>query len=214
MSQSTVSWIERGRGDSSSLGTISAIAGALDADVSVWIRWRGGDLDRLLDVRHAALGEKVGRAMAEHGWSVAPEVTFSVFGERGSIDLLASHPDAGAIAVIELKTEIASIEEMLRRHDVKCRLAAEIALSRFGHPVRCVGKILLVADSRTNRRRVEQHSTLFGRVDPERTVAVRRWLRRPDGPIAGLAFLPVNDQAGTRQRVRAGSTLNGARRRQ
>jgi hypothetical protein len=55
-----------------------------------------------------------------------------VFGERGSIDLLAWHESSRTLLVIELKTELTSVEETLRRHDSKVRLAPGIARERFG----------------------------------------------------------------------------------
>jgi hypothetical protein len=70
-------------------------------------RWRGGDLDRLVNARHAALHEAVGRTLSEvAGREYAPEVSFSVYGERGIIDILAWHGASRALLVIELKTEI------------------------------------------------------------------------------------------------------------
>ena len=48
-------------------------------------------------------------------WILAPEVSYSIFGERGVIDILAWHPTRRALLVIELKSELTSIEETLRR---------------------------------------------------------------------------------------------------
>ncbi|HVH18470.1 MAG TPA: helix-hairpin-helix domain-containing protein, partial [Myxococcota bacterium] len=45
------------------------------------------DGDRLLDERHAAMVEAVMRRLVALGWKVRAEVTFSSFGERGSIDV-------------------------------------------------------------------------------------------------------------------------------
>ena len=59
------------------------------------------------------------------GWLTAAEVTYSGYGERGSIDLLAFHPATRTLLVVEVKTEIASVEETLRRHDAKVRLAPD-----------------------------------------------------------------------------------------
>jgi hypothetical protein len=40
-------------------------------------------------------------------------VTFSIYGERGSIDLLAWHSETRTLLVVELKSELTSIEETL-----------------------------------------------------------------------------------------------------
>ena len=106
-------------------------AGARDQP-DVGMRWRGGDIDRVADEGHAALVGRVASMLEGLGWQVGPEVSFSVFGERGSIDLLAWHPTARILLVIEVKTSLNSVEEMLRRQDVKVRLAAGIANERFG----------------------------------------------------------------------------------
>ena len=59
----------------------------------------------MLAARHAALAEAVVADLVARGWAVRPEVTFSSWGERGSIDLLAYHP-ALRLLVIDLKTEL------------------------------------------------------------------------------------------------------------
>jgi hypothetical protein len=61
------------------------------------------------------------------GWTTAVEVTFNHYGDRGSIDVLAVHPVARIALVVEVKTEITSAEETLRRLDVKVRLGAGLA---------------------------------------------------------------------------------------
>jgi hypothetical protein len=153
------------------------------------VRWRGGNMDRLTDAAHARLGDEVVGMLKADGWTVVPEVSFSVFGERGSIDLLARHPDTRTLLVIELKSEIASIEETFRRDDVKVRLARQIALERFGWKATVVGRLLVLPEARAIRRQVETKARLFGSVYPARNVEVRRWLRAPAGPLSGLMFV-------------------------
>ena len=53
--------------------------------------FRGADLDRLLDEGHAALVGAVASRLASLGWEVRPEVSFAVYAERGSIDLVEWH---------------------------------------------------------------------------------------------------------------------------
>ena len=95
VSQSTISWLERGHAGGTSVDTLHSIARALDADVGLWLRWRGGDLDRLLDQGHAALGVATSALLRHGGWEVAPEVTYSVFAGRVLI-----RPDLTGIAVL------------------------------------------------------------------------------------------------------------------
>lgn len=75
---------------------------------------------------------------------------------------------------------------------------------RFGWEPRTVGRILVVPEDRTIRRVVERHSATFAASYPARNREVRRWLREPAGPIAGLWFVTVkHPRAGSR---RAGGT--------
>src|SRR3972149_10259889 len=89
LSQGEISLIETGRVARTSLRTLRRVFGALDADVVITIRWRGGIIDRLLDERHAELVGAVATTLARFGWEIDPEVSYSIYGERGSIDLVA-----------------------------------------------------------------------------------------------------------------------------
>jgi transcriptional regulator with XRE-family HTH domain len=58
-SQDSVSRIERGHLADMPLRRVRAIARALDAETVVALRWRGGDLDRLMDEGHAVIVGRV-----------------------------------------------------------------------------------------------------------------------------------------------------------
>ena len=51
--QTTVSLLERGHLQHVSVPALLSVAAALDARLDISIRWRAGDLDRLLDAGHA-----------------------------------------------------------------------------------------------------------------------------------------------------------------
>jgi len=211
LTQSTISLVERGRVDGLSIRAIRRVFRAVDADVTVLVRWRGGDLDRLLDERHARLGDALCSWMVERDWEVRPEVSFSIYGERGSIDVFSWHSATQSLLVVELKTELASVEEALRRHDVKVRLGARIAAERFGWRARSVGRLLVLADDRTSRRRVARHEGILGRAYPVRSAEVRRWVGRPTGPMSGLLFLPISDHPCAGRFVDTGKRVRGPR---
>jgi transcriptional regulator with XRE-family HTH domain len=208
LSQGEISLFERGRIDGMPIRTMRQILRGLDAELVLVVRWRGGDLDRLLDAVHASLGDVFARLLAADLWEAAPEVSYSIFGERGSIDLLAWHAESSSLLVVEIKSEIATVEGTLRKHDEKVRLAARIAKERFGWDAVVVARLLVLPEHRTIRRQIEDKAGLFGRVYPARNVAVRRWLRAPAGPMSGILFLPDTNQArgvrvrSTRKRVR------------
>jgi hypothetical protein len=190
VSQSIVSRIERGHLGSMPFDTVRRVAAALDIRVDVVGRWRGGDLDRLLNARHSALSDSVIRTLRQPGWVVAPEVSFSIFGERGVVDVLAWHSERGILLVIELKTEIVDLNELIGTFDRKVRLAARIARDHGWALASgtAISAWVIVSDSRTNRRRVQVHAAMLRAAYPIDGRGVRRWLARPLGSIRCLSF--------------------------
>jgi hypothetical protein len=126
------------------------------------------------------------------------------------------------LLVVEVKSVVPDVQATFVALDRKTRLATEIARGRGWRPSR-LGRLLLVREDRTARRRVTAHASTFAGAFPVRGWAVRRWLRDPacGGPVdrlagrstaaggratfSGLLFLPGAPQAGTRQRVAARS---------
>ncbi len=202
VSQQLISKIERGRLASVSTAVLRRIFAAVEADVVTVVKWRAGELDRLLDEGHAELVGRIVVLLRRRGWAVLTEVTFSEFGERGSIDVLAWHPATRTLLVIEVKTEIASAEEMLRRHDVKVRLGRKIGRDRFGVAPARVARLLVVADEMRNRRRVERLSPMLSTAYPDRGRAVRQWLAAPAGDLLGLIFTAPASGGGSARRPR------------
>jgi transcriptional regulator with XRE-family HTH domain len=202
VSQQLVSDVERGRVASVTVATLRAVAAAVGATIGLEPRWRGPSLDQLLDLDHSALAQRVMRQLELLGWLVQVEVTFSRYGERGSIDLLAYHPFSGSLLVIEVKTILPDLQAMLRTLDMKVRLAAAEA-ARFGwRPVSVVPCIVL-ADGTTNRRRLAQFSGLLARF-AVRGRDLRAWLQAPTplSPGVGLLLLgkvPSTPGDGTRR---------------
>lgn len=208
VSQGTVSLIERGQGDKLSHGTLVRMAAALDARLTIDLRWRGGELDRLVDGDHASVVAAAAQILAAAGWRVHVEVTYSIYGQKGSIDPLALHEPTRSLPVLEIKTEITSAEATIRKIDEKARLAPRITRERFGYEPMTVSRLLMVEASTTARRRIAAGGALLGVAFPARTVAVRHWLRSPAGALSGLMFLPPTNRhrgrsgAGGRHRVR------------
>lgn len=206
VSQQLVSLIERGHSAALSLTALRRVAASLEMRVALRAEWRGGELDRLLDADHAVLQATGQRWLARLGWRVEAEVTFSRYGERGSIDLLAIHPPTGSLLVVEVKTVVADLQSLLRGLDAKARLGRAIARERGWEP-RSVVPCLFLAERATNRRRLAASAPLLSRYSL-RAGAARDWLRRP-GPAAGLLIFltpsPTNPGGGRRsgrQRMR------------
>ena len=215
LSRSKVSRIERGQLTGVTIHDLAHVAIALGATLDVRLRWNGELLDRLMDEGHAQLVEVVVAMLRVIGWEVAVEVSYSIWGERGSIDILAYHPLSGIVLVIEVKSVVPDSQAMLHALDRKTRLARQIAEER-GWCVRGVARLLVIGASATSRRRVSRLASTYGSSFPDRGPAVRAWLRRPAGPMSGLLFVAyaqgvrANQAATTRERVRVGPTRRSA----
>ena len=193
VSRGTISRIERGHLDQVSLAAIRAVSKALDVRVDLMPRWRGGDLDRLMNARHSALHEDVARSFElRPDWLVAPEVSFAIYAERGVIDILAWHASRQMLLVIELKTDIVDLNELVGTLDRKRRLAWQVARDRgWGvGPETHTSAWLIVADGHTNRRRVQAHRAMLRAALPLDGRSIDGWLRDPSRPIGALSFWP------------------------
>jgi transcriptional regulator with XRE-family HTH domain len=208
-SATVVSRIERGDVGRIQLDTIERVAAVLEIRMRFIASWRGSDLDRLLSGRHSALQERLIRDLSlMPGWTLLPEVSFSIRGERGVIDILAWNAATRTLVIIEVKTEIVDVLEMLGTLDRKRRLAIDIARDRGWYPA-SVSTWLVVAESSRNRRHASAHHAMLKSVLPTNAWEMRRWLRNPIGQVAAMSFLadglPVNVRQGLsgRKRVRA-----------
>ena len=208
VSDATVSRAERGRVDGMAVSTLERLSRALDIRVDLVVLWHGGDLARLLNRRHSLLHESVARWFSTvPGWVLVPEVTFSAWGERGVIDGLAWHAASRSLLVLELKSEIVDVQEMIGTLDRKHRLAPRVAADRGWEP-RATGAWIIVADGRTNRRRLALHRTVLRAAFPSDGRSMEAWVRRPSGSISALSLWPdsrgvsTTQVGGQRRRVR------------
>jgi transcriptional regulator with XRE-family HTH domain len=183
-----VSRIECGRAGRLPLETIRVVANSLGITVRVDLTWPGGDLDRVLNAGHAALHEALaGFFRSLPDWTPVPEVSFSIYGERGVIDIVAWHPASRSLLIIELKTALVDPQELVGTMDQRVRLGREIARQR-GWKATTVSSWVILAEGSTNRRRARQHQGLLRGAFPADGHAMRAWLHQPAGPIAALSF--------------------------
>ena len=210
LSQAVVSRAERGEAASLTLHTLDALAEALGASTSVRILWHGEALDRLLDAAHAGLVDEVIRILRAQGWEVVAEATFSHYGERGSVDVLAFHPGHRALPIIEVKSVVPDMQTLLSGIDRKARLGPTLAAQRGWRPA-TVSRLLVLPDDRTARRRLEQHGPPCGsrsRRGPAKCVA--GWPTPPGCSPASCSCQPVKGRllvSGLRHR--AGTAPHG-----
>ena len=185
-----VSLVERGALEETSLRIVRRVAMAVGISLPFDPRWRGADLARLMDARHASITGVVVERLRSAGWDVRPEHTFSVYGERGSIDVLAWLPERRALLVVEVKSQIVDVQDLLSTLDRKRRLAPGLATVLGWRPL-VTGTVVVLPSEHGARSAVDRHSAIFGTAYPARTLEVRRWIRQPDRDLRGIWFLPV-----------------------
>jgi hypothetical protein len=201
------SMIENGRLEGLTVRTIRRALIPLDVPLDWDGGWRRPELARLRDADHSALADAWARWLESNGWLARPEISFNRYGDRGRIDLLAYHPIARVLLVIEVKTALVDVQELLGTLHVKSRVARFAAGELGWHPISVV-PCLLVADASTARRRIHEHDALFARFSLRGHAAVS-WLRQPTGRPEGILLfrkLPDSNSSGItrvgRQRIR------------
>jgi transcriptional regulator with XRE-family HTH domain len=207
VSAGLVSLLERGHAELLTVRAIRRVATSLDVAIAWDAGNRGPALARLRDADHARLCEQLVRELEALGWTVAAEVSFNRYGDRGRIDLLAFDPRSRTLLVIEVKTVIADVQEVLGALHVKQRVSTGVARSMGWAPLAVV-PMLEVVEGTTNRRRISAHARLFGQL-ALRGPAASAWLRQPSGAPQGIlrfANLPnsnaIDGRRAGRQRVR------------
>ncbi len=209
VSRTQVSRVERGHLGTLQLSAVRAIGAALEVGLPFDPSYRGGEIERVANAAHTAMHERVAELFAAlAGWECAAEATFSVYGERGSIDVLAWHEARRALLVVELKSEVPNPPGLVAQVDRYRRLARTPARERGWNPA-TVSCWVAIAETDMNRRMLARHRALLRNAFPFDGRAIRTWLRDPDGAINGLSFLadvrPGNTtrRFGPTKRVRA-----------
>ncbi len=178
--------IEAGSADRVQLGRIRRILEAQEGRARLVPWWNGAAADRLVDEGHAALVERCVAVLRARGWQAEVEVSFSEYGERGSIDILGCHEQRRAVAVCEVKTALGSLEETNRVLDAKERLAPKVVKKRLGWTPSVVGRILIVPRTSRIRHVIDTHRATMESIYPARSRDVRAWLRSPDSALRGI----------------------------
>jgi len=182
VSRQLISRIERGDIAGVPVGTLRRLAAELDGTLSMQLRWRGEELDRLVDAAHASLQQATAELLLSVGWLVQVEVSFNRYGDRGRIDIVATHPGTPILLVIEIKSGLGDLQETLGRLDVKARVGLHVAEDLGWSDIATVVPVLVIGDTRSARRAVAQHAALFARYAVRGRSALA-WLRHPDGAM-------------------------------
>jgi transcriptional regulator with XRE-family HTH domain len=211
-SRSTVSRLECGRPEGVTIGTIRSISRAVGMPPLATMGWRGPEVDRLLDEAHSAMVEGLLEALTIRGWATVPEYSFSHFGERGSVDVLAWNEAARALLIVEVKTRVWDLQAMLASLDRKRRLVPELAAGTVGWRPLFIGVVLVLNDGSSSRAVVAKRAATFRAVLPDRQLVVRNWLDRPEGHLRGIWFLHNDRVESARLRMRPKRSRVRARR--
>lgn len=148
----------------------------------------------LTDLNHAAIQNWLVARLRASGWLVEAEPSFNHFGDRGRIDALAFHPQIRILLVVEIKTRLDDVQDLIGRLDVKRRIAPIMATER-GWASTAVVPALVISEGRTARRRVAAHDALFAAFTLRARAAVA-WFRIPQGPIPSGILLLVTPPSG------------------
>jgi len=191
ISQQWMSDLEGGGLEGCSVELLERWSGSLNATLVLDLRVAGPR--PLTDRRHAAIQNWLAETLRRDGWLVDVEPSFNHYGDRGRIDIFAFHPGRGILLVVEIKTEVRDVQDLIGRLDVKQRVARQLAAER-GWEVAAIVPALVLREDRTIRRRISEHSALFARFRL-RARAARAWLRTPRGPIPSgiLLFQSLGD---------------------
>jgi transcriptional regulator with XRE-family HTH domain len=207
IARSVLASLEAGNVGPHSVEALTRAAAAVGASIRIELTVPGGDLRRLLDADHAAIQAEWKQMLERSGWLVDAELSFNNYGERGSIDLFAWHAATRTLLVVESKTVIVDIQDLLAGIDRKVRIGRSLAAERGWRPVRVV-PMLLVAEGSTARRRIGDHAPLFSHLSLRGRAALA-WLRQSqtlDGSVqpTGVLCMTKLSQARPGDRRRAG----------
>lgn len=140
------------------------------------------------------MAQRIAAMLVDGGWDVLPEYSFNHYGERGVVDIVAWHPDTRMLLIVEVKTELVDVHDLLATTDRRRRIVPRLVAERGWVPA-AVSTWVVVAESRTSRRRVAEHATLLRAAFPQDGRQVRFWVRDPRAACHALWFLP--DPRGT-----------------
>lgn len=201
VSRALYSAIERGQLDGVPLGKLRKVASVLEVRLPIDPSWRGGLIERLVSGGHAAMAERVTAMLVAAGWDVRPEASFSHFGERGVVDLVAWHPGRRTLLLVEIKTTLVDPSGLLMVADRRRRLASVIARDSGWSPT-IVAQWVVLANGRTNHRRVAEHRSMLRAAFPADGRSIPGWMLDPAAPLDALWFLPDAPARSTGQAAR------------
>lgn len=200
VSQRTVARAEGGDLHAISLDALERVAVGLGIRLRLDARWQGGDGDRLMDREHAAVVEAVVAELRRLGWEVVLEYTFNHYGERGSVDVIGWHALSGSLVIIEVKSRLLDLQDLLASLGRKIRIVPDRLADERGWEVVRVGRVVALPGTTANRGVIERHRATFDASFPSRASTLRRFLRDPgDKGIGAVWFVSSSRVVATKR---------------
>ena len=166
VSQSAVSRVERGRLGGLTFDQVQRIGDALRVSLFVDARWLDGDVDRLIDRRHAAVVEVVVAFLRRLGWEVVVEYGFNHFGERGSVDVLAWHAQTRTLLIVEVKSRLTDLQATFTSIATKLRIVPMLVRRDLEWDPIHVARLIVLPGTTANRSIVARHAATFASLFP------------------------------------------------
>lgn len=135
---------------------------------------------RQRDAAHAQCSGHIVRRLVAAGWLVRTEVQIGTPERPGWIDVLAFHPTAEILLVIEVKTELLDVGEVARQLGWYEREGVAAARQFGWRPQRIVGALLLLATADVDRR-LSENRLVLGEVFPGRATELARLIANESG---------------------------------
>ena len=100
--------------------------------------------------------------------------------------MLAWHAATRTLLIVEVKSRFTDLQAMLLSLGRKLRLVPDHARRHLDWDAVAVGRIVVVPATKEARNVLKSHRSTFEATLPARAIEIRRWLRDPAGPIAGV----------------------------
>jgi hypothetical protein len=176
-----VSAIERARVPDLPISTAIRVLDALDVRVDLRLIAPTAAAAPVRDRVHARCVAHVARQLERRGWLVATEVAVGDARRRGFIDVLAFHPTARLLLVIEVKVELDDIGATDRQLGTYERFSWSAAHDLGWRPRAATGVLLLLSTDDGDRRLI-QHRSYVDRLLPLRWRRLGQLVADPDRP--------------------------------
>lgn len=201
--QTAISRFLRGRLDAIDLAQLGALLMAIGARASLtfdapFLADRAHQRDRV----HATCVAYVAHRLRAAGWAVASEVEIEGRWGPGWIDIMAFHPLARQLLVIEIKTEIEDLGRIQRTLGWYVHASAAAARRDAWH-AQSTTAALIVLSTRATDARLRENRQLIRIAFPTPVRDLRRWIEDPTTPRPiGWTVAAIDPLARTRSWLR------------